>query len=80
MKLYQDKDQPWRQVVITPCKFEKSFFFRFKWAPNNKFMTPPRFHAMINLFLFSFWRDNSKVCLGVGLGKKHWQIVIKYII
>jgi hypothetical protein len=80
MLLYRNKEKPWEHICLRKSEYLKHFFFKVKATPNNKFMTPPRFHAMINLFFISFWRDNSNVCLGVGLGKKQWQIVFHDII
>lgn len=73
---YQDKKKPWKHICITSSNYEKNWFFYIKRTPNNKFMKRPRFHAMINLFLVSFWRDNSKVKIGIGFGKKHKEIII----
>ena len=77
---YQNKKQPWKHICTTTMNYEKRMFFSFKRTPNNKFMRKPRFHAMINLFFVSFWRDNSKVVVGIGFGKKHYILVIASLI
>jgi len=76
LMIYQNKNKPWKHICVSKSRFEKNLFFRIAATPNNKWMKPPRFHAMINLFFVSFWRDNSKVSIGVGFGKHQWQLVI----
>ncbi|QQO40583.1 hypothetical protein 000TH008_155 [Bacillus phage 000TH008] len=76
--LYQNKKVPWKWVVLKPEKYEKPFFFNFKWTPGNTFMTWPRFHCMINLYFLLLWRDNSGFRIGVGLGKKKYSLVVHH--
>jgi hypothetical protein len=78
MKIYQNKQKPWKHVATRLDTYQKVFFFKVKPVPNNKWLMRPRFHAMINLFFFSFWRDNSGFRLGVGLGKKHYSLVVHH--
>lgn len=76
MLIYQNKQKPWKHVAIMSNHYEKLFFFKVQRTPNNKWMKRPRFHAMINLFFVSFWRDNSNLRIGVGVGKKHCSLNI----
>ncbi|MES9681784.1 hypothetical protein ABWK22_02465 [Gottfriedia acidiceleris] len=74
MIIYQNKKKPWIHTCTMINNYQKSFFFKITPTPRNKWMKPPRFHAMINLFFVSFWRDNSNFRLGVGFGKKHFSV------
>jgi hypothetical protein len=75
MLLYQNKKEPWRHICIRKTEYEKHLFFNVKRVPNNKWLTPPRVFMHINLFLFSLWRDNANFCIGLGFGKKQFQLV-----
>ena len=80
MMIYQNKEKPWKHICTMTNNYNKYIFFNIKRTPNNKFMKPPRFHAMVNLFFVSFWRDNSNVRIGIGLGKKHYSLNIHSLI
>src|SRR5699024_2443377 len=75
LKIYQNKRKPWKWVATCVNRYEKVFFFRVKRTPNNKWQRRPRFHAMINLFILSFWRDNSNFKIGIGFGKRHYSLI-----
>jgi hypothetical protein len=71
---YKNKEKPWKSIYTHTHKYEKPFFFYVKRVPMNKWLLPPRVFLMINLFLISIWRDNTKFYLGIGFGKTHWTL------
>jgi hypothetical protein len=74
MKIYQNKEKPWKNIYTMVNNYEKSVFFHLKPVPNNTWLKRPRFFAHINLFIVSFWRDNSNLRFGIGFGKKQFSI------
>ena len=75
MVLYQNKKISWKWIVIRLENYEKNVFFHVRRAPNNHWLRKPRFFAHINLFFFSFWRDNSNLKFGVGFGKRQYSLI-----
>lgn len=76
--IYCDKEKTWRHISLRACNYQKPIFFKvsktgFK-SRRTKTRRLPRYHAMINLFLVSYWRDNSNFRIGVGLGKRQYSI------
>lgn len=78
MVIYHDKNKTWRHISARIETYQKHVFFNvtktgFK-SRKTKTKTLPRYHAMINLFFLSYWRDNSNFRLGIGFGKKQLSI------
>ena len=78
MVIYHDKKKSWRHISTRVCNYEKNIFFKVSKTGFKSRRTAtrrlPRYHAMINLFLISYWRDNSNFRVGIGLGKKQYSI------
>lgn len=71
MILFHSKKISWHWVTLKFENIGKPFYFKVSRVKNNHWLWRPRFFAYINLFLVSFWRDNSSLCFGVGFGKNH---------
>ena len=77
MVIWHDKKKPWRHVSTRVCNYQKPLFFHFSKrlkTRKTKVRRLPKYHVWFNFFLFSFWRDNSNLRIGIGLGKKQYSI------
>jgi hypothetical protein len=72
--IWRNKKVPWKWISVGKEEYNKPFFFHYNPVPNNKWMWHPRAFIWINLFLISFWRDNSNVRIGIGFGRTQYSI------
>lgn len=62
---------PWQWLAFKVRKFDHRVFCSGQRVPGNHWLHRPRFFAWVNLGLLSFWRNNSELWFGIGLGKHH---------
>lgn len=69
-------DKPWKWAILWRRGLGRKWrlFWSVSAAPNNKFMTPPRFHAYVQFGPFMFQRHNTGIALGIGRYEltTHW--------